>query len=57
MKLSQENQIFSPSENQYEKFHDYFKIQQDPGVLEQGFYRKLNKYMKYVSWIPGIRMI
>lgn len=57
MKLSQENQIFSPSESQYEKFHDYFKIQQKSGIIEKNFYRKLNKYLKYIQWIPWLRMI
>jgi hypothetical protein len=57
MKLSQENQIYSPTEKQYSDFHAIFNIQEKSGTIEQGFYRTLNKYIKYVSWIPGLRMI
>lgn len=57
MKWIQENQIYSPSEIQTKKFHDYFNIQENPGEIENNFYKKLEKYLKYISWIPGIRLI
>jgi hypothetical protein len=52
MNFSQDNQIFSPTEKQNSNFHNLFQIQSEPGVIEKGFYRKLNKYLKYIKWIP-----
>jgi hypothetical protein len=57
MKLHPENQFYSPTENQTEKFQDFFNIHEKPWKIENDFYQKLYKYIKYISWIPWLRMI
>lgn len=49
--------IFSPSKSQEDKFHSYFDIQQEAGRVEKDFYEKTYKYLKFISWLPGLRMI
>lgn len=57
MNFSQDNQIFSPTEKQNSDFHTHFGIQAKPWVIEKSFYRRLNKYLIYIQWIPWLRMI
>ena len=48
-------QIFT--KNQHKKFIDYFNIKENPTQIELDFYEKTEKYLKYIIWIPGIRMV
>lgn len=40
-----------------EKFKEYIWIKDTPSHEELGLFEKTKKYMKYISWIPGLRMV
>ena len=42
---------------QQEKFIKYFKIKENPTQIELDFYDKTEEYIKYIKWIPGLRMV
>ena len=42
---------------QHEKFIKYFKIKENPTQIELGFYDKTEEYIKFIKWIPGLRMV
>ena len=48
-------QIFT--KKQHKKFIEYFKVKEKPTQVELEFYEKTEKYIRYVKWIPGLRMI
>ncbi|MBT3726677.1 hypothetical protein HOG21_03085 [bacterium] len=48
-------QIFN--KKSHEKFIKYFNIKPLSSVIEKNFYGKTNKYLKFIKWIPGLRMI
>ena len=41
----------------HSKFKKYFKIQEKPGKIEKNFYKTCEKYLPYISKLPGIQMI
>ncbi len=43
--------------NIHEKFKSYFEIKDSPSDIEKLFYNKTEKYLKYIKWIPGLKMI
>ncbi|MDQ7009288.1 MAG: hypothetical protein Q9M94_03285 [Candidatus Gracilibacteria bacterium] len=48
-------QKFTLSEK--EKFDKIFKNKKGETEIEKGFYRKTEKYLKFIKWLPGIRMV
>jgi hypothetical protein len=40
-----------------EKFNEYTWIKNAPSHEELELFEKTKKYMKYISWIPGLRMV
>ncbi len=38
-------------------FKNYFKIRDEKSEIEKLFYNKTNKYLKYIKWLPGLRMV
>jgi len=48
-------QVFSKT--YHKKFIEYFNIKKNPSKIETDFYKKTTKYIKYIKWIPGLRMI
>ena len=57
MNLSQDLQLYFPNEEQSQQFHDFFDIKEKPSKIETQFYKKTEKYLKYISWLPGLRMV
>lgn len=47
----------SPSSQQFSRTVDFLEIWEQPWKIEQNFYKKTYQYLKYISWIPGLRMI
>ncbi len=43
--------------DQHEKFKEYFQIKNRPGEWDLKYMEKAEKYIKYISWIPGIMMV
>jgi len=41
----------------HEKFINYFIIKEYPTEIEKRFYEKTEKYLKFIKWIPGLKMI
>lgn len=48
-------QIFG--EKMFNKFKEKFEIKQDFSEIELDYIKKTEKYIKYIKWIPGIKMI
>ena len=42
---------------EHEKFIKHFKIKNSPSNIEKEFFNKTEKYLKYISWIPWLKMI
>ena len=42
---------------EHNKFIDYFNIKENPTQIELDFYDKIEKYLKFIKWIPGLRMV
>lgn len=57
MNFSTNQKLFSVSTENHEKFKEYFWIKENPTKIEKKLYEKTEKYLKYISWIPGIKMI
>lgn len=57
MNFSAHKKIFSASQHEHEKFKKYFWINNTPTPIELAFYKKINIYLRYISWIPWVRMI
>jgi hypothetical protein len=57
MNFSANKKLFSVSQEKHEKFKKYFWIKNNPTQVEIEFYKKTENYIKYISWIPGLRMI
>jgi len=45
------------SKEEYEKFKKYFCIKNSPGEIEIRYLNKTKKYLSFIKWIPGIKMI
>ena len=43
--------------NIHEKFKAYFDIKNNPSDIEKWFYKKTEKYLKYIKRIPGLKMV
>ena len=43
--------------SQHQKFINYFNIKKEPSNIELGFYKKTEKYIKFIKWIPGLKMV
>lgn len=41
----------------FEKFKNKFKIKEKPSKIEEEYFKKTVKYLKFIKWIPGIKMI
>lgn len=41
----------------HKKFINYFKIQEKPSEIDRFFIDKTNKYISFIKWIPGLKMI
>jgi len=39
------------------RFIDYFNIKKSPSKTEMDFLVRTEKYLKYIKWLPGLRMI
>ena len=39
------------------KFLQHFSAKDQPDSYEQEIIQKTQKYMKYISWIPGLKMV
>ncbi|PID87644.1 hypothetical protein CSB07_00480 [Candidatus Gracilibacteria bacterium] len=48
-------QLFNKKSHQ--KFIKYFGIKEKPSKIENDFYKKTEKYIKYIKYIPGLKMI
>ena len=48
-------QIFT--KQQHQDFINKFWIKKNPTKVELDFYKKAEKYINYIKWIPGIKMI
>lgn len=48
-------QTFSLKE--HEKFKKYFHIKNNLSEIDKAFLEKTKKYVRYIKWIPGIKMI
>jgi hypothetical protein len=45
------------NKSQHNKFINYFNIKDKPSEIEEKFYKKTEKYIRYIRWIPGLKMI
>jgi len=45
------------NKEQHQKFINYLNIKKEPSKIELKFYKKTEKYIKYIKWIPGLKMI
>jgi|SaaInlLV_10m_DNA_3_1039740.scaffolds.fasta_scaffold01124_7 hypothetical protein len=45
------------NKSQHNKFTNHFNIKNSPSEIEERFYKKTKKYIKYIKWIPGLKMI
>lgn len=45
------------SHKQHETSKKYFKIKDTPGKWDTMYIEKTKKYIPYISWIPGLKMI
>lgn len=45
------------SKKQHEKFINRFSVKDKPWKVEKTFYKKTEKYLKYIKWIPGLKMV
>jgi len=41
----------------HEKFKNYFQIQETERNIELEFYKKTNAYIRFIQWIPWLKMI
>ena len=41
----------------HDKFIKKFNIKDEPSNIELEFYKKTEKYIKYIKWLPGLKMI
>ncbi|MFK7780066.1 MAG: hypothetical protein QM490_02865 [Candidatus Gracilibacteria bacterium] len=48
-------QVFS--RKYHNKFIKYFKIKNAPSKVEENYYKKTIKYIKFIKWIPGLKMV
>ncbi len=48
-------QTFSLTE--HEKFKKYFYIKNDLSEIDKAFLEKTKKYIRYIKWVPGLKMI
>ena len=40
-----------------EKFDKILKNKKEETQIEKDFYKKTEKYLKFIKWIPGLKMI
>jgi hypothetical protein len=45
------------SKEKHKKIINYFNIKNIPSNIELDFYKKTEKHIKYIKWIPGLKMI
>lgn len=57
MNFSSDLKWFFPSQSQQKIFEEMFQVGKNPWAIEKNFYKKCEKYFKYILWIPGLRMI
>jgi len=44
----------SSDKNKFDKLLDNKSTESE---IEKGFYKKTEKYLKFIKWIPGLRMV
>jgi len=42
---------------EHTKFKNYFKIKKNSSDIENAYYKRTEKYLLYIKWIPGLKMI
>jgi predicted nucleotidyltransferase len=45
------------SKYQHKKFISHLWVKDKPGKIEKTFYKKTEKYLRFIKWIPGLKMI
>jgi len=45
------------TKQQHQKFINYFNIKENPSEIELDFFKKTNFYLKFIKWIPWLRMV
>lgn len=45
------------SQKEHEKFIKYFWIKKYPTKTEKEFFKKTEKYLKFIDWIPWLKMV
>lgn len=45
------------NKSQHKNFIEHFNIKENPSKIELNFIKKTKKYIKFIKWIPGIRMV
>lgn len=45
------------NKNHHDNFIKYFDIKEKPWQTDMDFLNKTEKYLKFIKWIPGIRMV
>ncbi|MCH2188230.1 hypothetical protein MK079_00170 [Candidatus Gracilibacteria bacterium] len=48
-------QVFT--QKHHKAFQEYFKVKKNPGKWDSIYIQKTKKYVPYITWIPGIKMI
>jgi hypothetical protein len=48
-------QIFG--EKMFNKFKKEFNLKEDFSEIEEKYLEKANKYIKFIKWLPGLKMI
>lgn len=45
------------SKKEHEKFIEYFWVKKSPSKTEKVFFKKTEKYLNYIKWIPWLKMV
>lgn len=45
------------NKEKYNKFIEYFQIKEEPSEIEEDFYKKTEQYLKYIKWVPWLKMV
>jgi hypothetical protein len=45
------------TEKHHKKFKKYFNIKDKPRKWDKIYLEKTYKYIKFISWIPGLKMV
>jgi len=45
------------NKEKHEKIISYFWIKENPSEIEKKFYEKTEKYLNYIKWLPGLKLV